>query len=71
MTFADALSPYIISDLITDELANLMLNGQTYKFSGIEAVSGRNILGEQYIEFYPNEAQLKEQLIRLALQPVE
>ena len=71
LTFADALSPYVISDLITDEIAELMQNGKTYTFSGVEAIPGRNILGEKYMEFYPNEKELKEQLIRLILQAVE
>ncbi len=69
LTFADALSPYVISDLITDEIAELMQNGKAYTFSGVEAVPGRIFLGEKYMEFYPDESELQKLLISLLLEP--
>ncbi len=69
LQMAEALSPYTTSDLITDELATLIEQFKDYQFNGIEDMEGEAVVGEQFMEFYPDEASLQEQVIRLFFEP--
>lgn len=68
LTLANTLEEYATSDLITDELAQLADQLKDYRFTGIETVPGETTQGEKYIEFYPDEDALKEEVIRLFFQ---
>ena len=70
LTLADTLEEYAVSDLITDELAQLADRLKGYTFKGIETVPGEARMGTRYVEFYPDEDALRETVIRLFFEPV-
>lgn len=61
---ASKLSDYSVSDLTTTELSNLADRLKDYRFVGIDPIRGEAVLGEKYIEFYTDEADLQALLIR-------
>lgn len=69
LTLADTLEEYAVSDLITDELAQLADRLKGYTFKGIETVPGEARMGARYVEFYPDEDALRETVIRLFFEP--
>ncbi len=64
-TLVDTLSDYTSSDLITEELSELVDRLKNYDFVGIESIQGEAVDGEEYVEFYPDEEKLKATVIRL------
>ena len=62
---ASQLSEYSVSDLTTTELANLAEKLKDYSFNGIETIAGEAVQGEQYMEFYADEEELKAMLVRV------
>ena len=69
LKLASELAPYTVSDLLTEELAKLAERIGDYRFAGIETVPGETILGDVYMEFYPDEHALQEFLIRILFMP--
>lgn len=69
LTLADTLEEYAVSDLITDELAQLADRLKGYTFKGIETVPGEARMGARHVEFYPDEEALRETVIRLFFEP--
>ncbi len=67
LKFADALSPYIISDMTTDALAGLADQLQDYRFVSIEDLPGEGRYNEVsgYNEFIVDTEILKEHVVRL------
>ncbi len=65
--FADALSPYVISDMTTDALAGLADQLQDYRFVSIEDLPGEGRYNEVsgYNDFIVDTEVLKEHVIRL------
>lgn len=69
MKLASSLAPYTVSDLLTTELAREAERVQDYRFDGVEAIPGVAKVGE-FMEFYPDEEELQQLLIRLLLEEV-
>ena len=69
MTLADSLSPYLTSDLITQELASLLDQLKEYEFSGFETTLGTAVSGGEFIEFHIDEQALQKQVITLFYEP--
>ncbi len=67
LKFADALSPYVISDMTTEALAGLADQLQDYRFVSIEDLPGKGRYNEVsgYNEFIVDSEVLKEHVIRL------
>lgn len=61
------LSGYMVSDMTVETLAALAEQVKDYRYLGIESIQGEARLGEQFMEFYADEAALQQQLIRLML----
>ena len=65
------MSDYIVSDRSVTQLQALGDKISTYEFLGIKDIAGESVLGEEYMEFYPNEELLKELVIELFYKPKE
>ncbi|MCR5088157.1 MAG: LCP family protein [Oscillospiraceae bacterium] len=65
LTLADTLAPYMVSDLITDEMAQLADQLKDYRFNGIITVEGTADYSGHFAEFYPDETDLQSKVIRL------
>lgn len=68
---ASRLADYTVSDLTTTELANFAERFQDYRFEGIRTIRGEARLGEQYIEFYADDADLQRTVIELFFERAE
>jgi len=70
LKMANNLAQYSVSDLIPEELAKLAerLNNEEYK--GIVTTPGEALQPARYIEFYPNEEQLKNIVLNLFFEPI-
>ena len=67
MTLATELSDYSVSDLSVEELSALADRVKDYRYDGIEGLAGDAVVGEQFVEFYPDQDALQAQVIRLML----
>lgn len=67
----EAISPYMTSDCTANQLSKLYDRIELYKDNGIQTIEGDAVKGEEYMEFYPDEDALKQQVIRLFYTPLE
>lgn len=63
------LSDYIVSNCTVNKLENLFGKISSYKFNGIRNIEGESQKGEEFIEFYPDEASLKSMVVELFYKP--
>lgn len=63
------LSDYIVSNCTVNKLENLFGKISSYKFNGIINIEGKSQKGEEFIEFYPDEASLKSMVVELFYKP--
>lgn len=66
-----AVSPYMTSDCTADQLSRLYDRLDLYTDSGIQSIEGEAVKGEEYMEFYPDETALKQQVVQLFYIPLE
>ena len=66
---ASNLMDYCVSDLTTDEMANLADRLKDYRYTGIETIPGEAVLGEKFMEFYADEDALLELIVREFFEP--
>lgn len=59
-TAAMAMSDYIVSDRSVSQLEKLAKNFLNYEFDGIRHMEGESVMGEKFIEFYPDESSVRE-----------
>ena len=71
LKLARSLADYTVSDLLTEELAREAERVHAYRFMGIESTPGTARKGEMFMEFYPDEEELKDILIRLLMEEVK
>ena len=64
-----AISDSMISDRSVNQLQELMEKLSTYTLVEIDTIEGENVLGEVYVEFYPNEAALQKIVVDLFYKP--
>ena len=64
-----AMSEYMISDRSVNQLQTLMEKLSTYTFVEISEMEGESVMGEVYVEFYPNEAALQRIVVELFYKP--
>lgn len=60
---------YIVSDRSVNQLQELFRKISEYQFETIRSLEGRSVVGEQFIEFYPDEASLTKTVIELFYSP--
>lgn len=65
------MSDYLVSDYTIEQLQDLLTCLSEYDFVEIKTIDGDNIIGEDYIEFYPNEDSVEEVILELLYSPVE
>jgi len=63
------LTDYSTSDLTTDALQSLSDRVKEYRYIGLETIEGEAKVGNEFMEFYPNEQALQNQVIRLFFEP--
>ncbi len=63
------MADYIISDRSITQLQAIANKFNEYDFVGISNVAGESKLGEQFMEFYPDENSIKETVIELFYEP--
>jgi anionic cell wall polymer biosynthesis LytR-Cps2A-Psr (LCP) family protein len=57
------LADYMVSDRSVTQLQTLAEKFNDYEFLGIQSIKGESVLGDRYMEFYPDQAALKELVI--------
>ena len=68
---ASKLSDYTVSDLTTTELSNMADRMKDYPFTAIYTIRGEAVVGEEFMEFYTDEADLQDLVIRLFFRRME
>jgi len=68
---ASALSDYVISDMTTDEMSKTANTLRDYRFTTIYSIEGEANYDPLYVEFYPDEAALQQQVIKLFFERVQ
>ena len=66
---ASRLADFMVSDLTSNDLANLVDRIKEYRFTTIYSIEGEAIEGEKYIEFYPDEEALEQLVVQLFFEP--
>lgn len=66
---AAKLADYIVSDYTGTGLQNLAEKIMSYQLVEICELEGRNVRGEEHMEFYPDEDSVEETVIRLFYEP--
>ena len=69
-TLAGSLEKYTTTDLITDEMVNMVTDLKGYQFTGITTIPGTAQEGKEYIEFYPDEEKLRQIAVDTFFVPV-
>jgi len=59
------MSEYMVSDRSVNQLQELANKFTTYEFVGIRDIAGESVVGEEYMEFYPDENSVKETVMDL------
>ena len=67
----DAIDEYVVYDSSNQKMQKLAEKFDTYEFLGLTDIAGETKLGEEFVEFYPNEDALWEMVINLFYTPKE
>ncbi len=62
------ISDYMVSDRTVNQLQELADKFSEYEFSGIENIVGESVVGEEYMEFHPDEYAKEEMIVKLFYQ---
>ncbi len=65
----DSVDEYIVTDCSTETLANLADKYGDYEFGDIVSPKGENVLGEKFMEFYIDEEDLGEIVLKYLYAP--
>jgi LCP family protein required for cell wall assembly len=65
------MSEYIISDRSVTQMQALAEKFSDYTFAGVETLAGENVVGEEYMEFYPDKEAIEKMIIKLFYVPKE
>ena len=69
LTIYESLSPYVVSDCSGNVFYSIAQRYGDYPLVEIVSPEGENVKGEQYMEFYADEEQLDELILRLFYAP--
>ncbi len=61
----DAVDEYVVYDSTNYRMQEFMKKFQEYEFTGIKELQGETVVGEQFMEFYPDEVLLQQTVIDL------
>ena len=59
----------IVTDCVVDNFARLATEYSSYPMGQILTVPGKNVMGQTYYEFYPDEKALDDMIIKLFYEP--
>ena len=65
------MSEYMISDRSVTQMQALADKFSGYTFTGIESLVGENVVGEEFMEFYPDKDAVEKMIIKLFYIPKE
>ena len=65
------ISGYMVSDRSVTQLQVLAQKLTEYEFLGIENIAGESVVGNKFMEFYPNKEEIKKMVIELFYTPKE
>ena len=65
------VSPYLTTDYTVNQLSRLYDRVKNYTDGGIQYVEGEAVQGEEYMEFYPDETALRQQVLQLFYLPLQ
>lgn len=65
----DALAPYLVSNCSVNTLSGIISRSDGYEIGEVVTLQGENVMGDQYYEFYADEAALEELVLRLFYAP--
>jgi len=73
VTLYNTLSKYMVTDISLNEVSYLAMQASGYHFdeNNMYSLEGENVRGEQYEEFYVDEAALYELILRIFYEEVE
>jgi hypothetical protein len=60
---------YVVYDSSDQRLQQLLETFNEYEYLGIRQLEGQTKLGEEFMEFYPDEASVRETVIQLCYTP--
>jgi anionic cell wall polymer biosynthesis LytR-Cps2A-Psr (LCP) family protein len=69
MEIYNDISPYVVTDCSDNTIANLLNRLYDYKLVDILSPAGTNVRGEEYMEFYIDEEELFQLVLRLLYEP--
>lgn len=65
----DTMDEYVVYDSSDQKMQKIAEKFDDYEFLGIREIDGESKLGEEFVEFYPNEDSLREIVIDLFYEP--
>ena len=65
----DKIEPYMVTDCNTGVVSMLSDKIKNYEFKGVVSVSGKTETGEDGVEFYPDETELKKTVLDIFYKP--
>ena len=66
---ATELAQYMVTDRSVNQLQKLMDKMADYRWDGIRTIEGKSEIGKNFMEFYPDEQSLKQQVIEALGKP--
>lgn len=70
MDILDKISPYMDSDCTVNQLSQMYEQWELYTNGGVLTIEGETVAGEKFMEFYPNEENLKKLVVELFYVPL-
>ena len=70
LRLSTTLADYSVSDMLIQEMANLAQRVAGYRFDGIKTIKGEARLGEEFMEFYPDEEALLGLVVECFYKPL-
>ena len=69
LTAWDKVAEYTVSDCYEQELLEIYEKISEYEYLGTDRIEGKSVVGERFMEFYPDEKALKELIIKTFYTP--
>ncbi len=69
LKFVDAIDDYAVYDSTDYRMKEFAERFDEYEFKGIREIEGESKLGEEFMEFYPDEESIKSLVVELFYQP--
>ena len=63
------MAEYTVSDCYEQELLEIYEKISEYEYLGTDRIEGKSVVGERFMEFYPDEKALKELIIKTFYTP--